>query len=148
MTTSAAFKSLQDHFQFLVILILFLPTIANALYGGSTAQLDANKQMLTWGAVIAVLVADYLLMEILKHRLIWSVGKWVDRLVLLNVAASAPVFYIMAAYGSTEIKGEAGIIFFFSLLLLMFMPLVNFILLFAHGIFSTGKWYINSFKNN
>lgn len=141
------FKHLQSRFQFLILLIIFLPMLTNALYSGSASQLEANTQMLSWVAVVAVMIVNYILLEFLNKRMILSVGKWVNRLILINIGSFVPVLYIMALYQNGPLSHAIAWTFFLSVNVLMDISLVIFFLLVTHFVFSISNVLDESTKN-
>ena len=96
-------RNLKDRIQFVAVLTLFFPTLIDALGAGSE-QMQSNSSILMWGIVITALIANYLIIEIMGADLKGWLIKWVNILLLINVAAFIPVLFVLAAVQKESIS--------------------------------------------
>lgn len=141
--THDQYKGLQNHFQFLILLMVFFPTITTALFEISSTSIDANQQYLKWGVVIAVWVLNYVLLEIFQTKLAAWVGKLINFLVLINVACFIPVLYILAMNGNTLPTLTLKISFLTFYYPLMFVSLLVMVILGVNTVLIVG-WFLGS----
>lgn len=87
----------------MAVLTLFFPTLIDALGAGSE-QMQSNSSILMWGIVITALIANYLIIEIMGADLKGWLIKWVNILLLINVAAFIPVLFVLAAVQKESIS--------------------------------------------
>lgn len=111
---------LEKRFQVLLTISLFLPTTIAALKGDA-GQL--NSSILVWGIVVALLIASYFFLEILRDKMRVVTVKIVDFLVMVNILAFAPLLFIVAQYRDILPSGVVKI-FVYVLLSVNFIPLV------------------------
>jgi len=79
-----------------MVLVLFFPTLLDALFSQSLDQITSGKMVLIWGLIVASLIVDYLLIEYLAGKIVPRVTKWVNGLVLLEIAIFVPTLFSFA----------------------------------------------------
>lgn len=89
-------EDLKARLQFVLLLVLFFPTVLQALYQtGGTGQ-DASKVILQWGMVVMVFTLFYLFLEAVKDKLSSKMMKILDWILLADIVCFIPVLFVFA----------------------------------------------------
>ena len=127
MSSTSTIQNIKDRIQFVAVLTLFFPTLIDALGAGSE-QIQSNSSILMWGVVITALIANYLIIEIMGSALKAWLIKWVNILLLINVAAFIPVLFVLAAVQKESISAFYIAPFSAGLVGMMALPVLTLIL--------------------
>lgn len=120
-------QRLKSRFQVLLALTFFLPVVIASL-GGDPKAVSGN--VLNWGAVVAIVITSYLLLELLGED---NLGKWPTRilqfLIFINIASYVPLLILIAQYHEV-LKGALAVIgFFVALQCAFWIPVIIFAVL-------------------
>lgn len=84
------YKGIKERFSILLCLVLFFPTVLNAL-GGDTESLSTSNMVIQWNTGIAFLLTAYLIIEIF-HKHITTFGLSVfNVMIFLNIGFFIPL---------------------------------------------------------
>ena len=123
----------KQRFQFLVTITLFFPVLMDALFKEVNNVLDINKTMLSWGAIIAVLIFDYILLECTKKFIFGWISKLINISLFINIGSFAIVFYTFAKLQQTGlILGFLTPLFIVAMKSLLYIPIIVGAILFLN----------------
>lgn len=88
---------LKKRLEFIITLALFFPVVLDAIYKATPDESKSGSIILLWGIVIAVLILNYLFVELRKGKMLDWVIKYADRLLVLEVVTFIPVLFVLAA---------------------------------------------------
>jgi hypothetical protein len=84
-------------FQFVMILIVFLPIALQALFGLSNPPSDQyNKLILGYGLAIFLFALSYIFIELLKEKVAILALKLTNWILLISVMLTAVIFYLLS----------------------------------------------------
>ncbi|MEK7801782.1 MAG: hypothetical protein AAB276_04945 [Pseudomonadota bacterium] len=112
--------------EYVLILTLFLPVIFGALFKDKIQEL--GDVTLGLGIVIAVLILNFLLLEILPNKMHCLTERVLKAFLFLNILAFVPVLLIVATY-ETVIAFPVTLIMQTSLVSLYLLPIGMFCVL-------------------
>jgi hypothetical protein len=121
-------KALKNRLMFVITIALFYPVLIDAFYKTSSDPTAATKNILIWGAIVSILLINYVILELAEIRAVW-VLKTVNVLLLFEILAFIPVLF-MFSQGDKVIYFWTMIFYGADLLYLFFSPaIVTFLLL-------------------
>jgi hypothetical protein len=128
---------LKQRFLFLVTISVFFPILLDALFSQANST-DIYKVTIHFGALIAILIFDYIFLELLDK---WShliLKKLVNISVFVNLGAYAILFLIFNELQAREhLPNFISVIFIFLVNCLLYIPLIIFFLLFLNLVLKT-----------
>lgn len=146
MESTPTFKSLNERFQFVMTLVLFYPVMLQAVLGISAAA-DGNKTVLEYGLVIGILVLDYLFLEVIKTRILPIIARYTDLLLLLELVAFIPVYYVLAYLQShPTVSVIYGVAFGDGALAILIVPFIIAFLLGANILYNLYEEPVRYFR--
>lgn len=96
-STKDGITKIKERLQFVIVLSLFFPTFLDVVFKQASNEVSkSNSALISWGAVIVLLILNYLFIEIMgdKEKLQRRVVKIIDVLLLVNIAMFVPVLLI------------------------------------------------------
>lgn len=133
-------EKLEKRLQFVITIALFFTVILDAIFKLAPNNFNSNQIVLLWGASVAALLVDYIVLELAENKLKPWVYKYTNRLLLADVAmfvvllvvnaavsvGTAPLFYklpyIVSLYGVLLIPMVILAIFISDILHTEFFP--------------------------
>ena len=123
-------EKIRQRFQFLATISLFFPLLLDALLKEGNNLNNLNKVALGWGAVIAVLIIDYIFLEYVKKQTYSIIPKLVNFLIFLNLGAYVIIFIMFAALPeASQLPGFLFPVFKFLILSILRIPQLIFLIL-------------------
>ncbi|MCD5381734.1 MAG: hypothetical protein LR017_00275 [Candidatus Pacebacteria bacterium] len=119
-TYTQRIEKLKSRMQFSVVLASFFPVLLQAIFFGSDAT--ANRIILLWGFVVAVLITSYMLIEISRGVIHAKILSYTNAMVLLNTASYIPVMIIAALVQGSEVSFVLEALFQLSMLGVLVIP--------------------------
>lgn len=108
--------------QFSIVLASFFPVLLQALFFGSDGV--ANRIILLWGFVVAVLLTSYMLIEVSGGSIHEKILSYTNAVVLINTASYIPVMSIAALVQGDTVSPLLQMLFEISLLGVLVTPVV------------------------
>lgn len=95
-------EKLEKRLQFVITIALFFTVILDAMFKLAPNKFDSNQIILMWGSSIAVLLIDYIFLEIVGNKFKDWVYKYTNLLLLVDVGMFAVLLVINAAVSNGE----------------------------------------------
>jgi hypothetical protein len=137
---SSNFGKLQRRLTFVMVFVLFFPTLISSLYGISSDPLSLTNTILSWGSFLTFFILIFFSIEIFERYLAYWVIKFINFLLLCEVVIFIPLFNIIAKYKTGPITSNLDyLVFSVSLFVMYALPFVMFVLLFLAGCYYSFK---------
>ena len=120
-------EKLKNNLQFLIVLVLFFPTMISAIFGSADIT-RLNDSILSWGIVVIPCILIFLLVEIWGHRIRGRIARQIDLAILIEVFFFIPILYFLLAFkGATSMSFTNAILFEYHLSALYLFPTIIFL---------------------
>ncbi len=100
--SESVYQILEKRFQILLTIVLFVPTVFDALNKGTD---KINVSILNWGMVIGLLIISYIALELAKKKIKPLTERILTWLIFINIGALAMTFLNLAQYKDSIISG-------------------------------------------
>ena len=115
-------QRLKARMQFSIVLASFFPVLLQAIFFESDAA--ANRIILLWGFVVAILITSYMLVEISRGVIQSRILRYTNFMVLLNTASYIPVMVVAALVQGETFSRLLESLFQLSLLGVLVIPVI------------------------
>jgi membrane-associated HD superfamily phosphohydrolase len=117
--------------QFVILLVLFFPTLLNALYGIGGEDLSVNNTILSWSMILVMLVIVFVVAEVMERKMSMKLIQYSNNLLLLETIALILLMSIFIIYENGPLTTLANSILKCSLIASFMIPsvLMLFVLL-------------------
>ena len=134
IATKETVQSIRDKFQFLAVITLFFPVTLNAVFAAFQEEVKSDYQIMSWGAVVAVVVLNYLLIEYSKDKMPVVVARYTEIFLTLSIICYIPVFIVFAMFTKPVISYFYAILLGIGILGIMLIPFLVFMLLIGNAV--------------
>jgi len=125
--TNNLIEKLKKNIQFLIVLVLFFPTMISAVFE-SADIIRLNNSILSWGMVVMFCILIFLLVEIWGHRIRKQIAKQIDLAILIEIFFFTPILYFLIAFkGASSMRFIDVILFEYLLIALYLLPIIIFL---------------------
>lgn len=122
--TNNFIEKLKRNIQFLIVLVLFFPTMISAIFGSSDIA-RLNNSILSWGMVVVPCILIFLLVEIWGYRVRERIAKQIDLAILIDVFLFVPILYFFMVFkDATSMSFINTILFEYFLVALYLFPTI------------------------
>lgn len=135
LATKDVIETLRHKFQFLTVIALFFPVTMEAAYAAIEKAKDAYNITLSWGAVIAVLIVSYVLLEHLKNRMPKFLARYTDIFITFSLLSYVPVLFVLAMHGEPTVSYVYAFALWVGIVGTMLLPVVIFLALSGYAIY-------------
>jgi hypothetical protein len=127
-------ETLRTRLQFSVVLALFFPVLFQAMYGA-----ESSKIILSWSLVVALLTFSYLLVEVMRDKILNTIVRYTNIFLLLQIFSYVVVLYILALLQNQNISYAEFFTFGVGFMGLLLFPVIILLPLLFNSVYLAWK---------